>query len=108
MGSITVRLGLSGKDLEGALLGLGSSLRCVGQARRAARVLGKGAARFPKSRALRVFWAMALLDSGRGKKALGILLRELGETSADPGIRRYRRALLGYAREFNGPSAKRR
>lgn len=103
-----IRLGLSAKDLEGAYLGLGSSLRCLGQARLAAGVLGKGAARFPKSRALRVFWSMALLDSGRGREAMGILLRELGETSADPGILRYRRAILGYARDFSGPSKKTR
>ena len=98
-----LKLGLAGKDREGALLGLGSSLRCIGRVGRAVAVLRKGVGNFPRNRALKAFLALALQDGKNGREALGIVLKELGETSADPGIRRYRRALLGYARELTGP-----
>ncbi len=95
-----IRRGLAGRDLEGAFLGLGSSYRCVGEAGKAAAVLGRGAARFPSSRSLKVFLAMALHGQGRHDDALGILLRQLAETSSDPGISRYRKAISLYAAEF--------
>jgi tetratricopeptide (TPR) repeat protein len=95
-----IREGLSGNDLEGAYLGLGSSYRCVGRARKAAAVLRRGSARFPASRGLKVFLAMALHRQSRHDEAFSGVLRLLAETTADRGISRYRRALAGYAAEF--------
>jgi len=92
--------GLRGKELAGACLGLGSSYRCVGEAGRAVATLRKAAARFPRDRALRPFLAMALHSVGEHGQAIGLLLRELAQTSADPGIQRYRSALVYYAREL--------
>jgi tetratricopeptide (TPR) repeat protein len=45
-----IELGLVGEDLRGALLGLGSSYRCLERFDDAARVLQKGAASFPDAK----------------------------------------------------------
>lgn len=90
-------LGLSGEDREGALIGLGSSCRCLGESAKAEETLRRACGEFPESRAAQAFLAMALHNAGRHAEAMEILLRNLGETSSDESIRRYRRAILGYA-----------
>lgn len=89
--------GLSGRDLEGAVLSLGSSYRAVGAYERAAEVLEDGATRFPQNRAMQVFLAMALHNTGEHRRATELLLRNLAETTGDEEILAYREALLFYA-----------
>ncbi len=60
--------GLSGGDLEGATLSLGSSYRAVGQHAKAAEILRAGVALSPSNRAMQVFLAMALHDLGEHGK----------------------------------------
>jgi tetratricopeptide (TPR) repeat protein len=52
--------GVGGDSRAGAYLGLGSSLRSVGEYERALEVLEQGVEEFPTSPALKVFLAMAL------------------------------------------------
>lgn len=92
-----IALGLAGEELPMALLQLGSSHRALGEYERAVAVWREAVARFPNDRALAVFLAMGLYNLGQGAAAAEILLRQLAETSADPGIARYRRAILFYA-----------
>jgi tetratricopeptide (TPR) repeat protein len=89
--------GLSGRDLEGAFVGLGSTYRSLGEYRRAVETLREGVARFPESRAMEVFLAMALYNVGEHREATESLLRTLSETSADRGISAYKEAILFYA-----------
>ena len=89
--------GLSGRDLEGAFVGLGSTYRSLGEHRRAVETLREGVARFPENRAMEVFLAMALYNVGEHREATGSLLRTLAETSADGGISAYKEAILFYA-----------
>ena len=89
--------GLSGKELEGAFVGLGSTYRSLGEYRKAVEVLGEGVARFPQSHVMRVFLAMALYNVGEHREATELLLRALAETSADPEISAYKEAILFYA-----------
>lgn len=93
--------GLSGEDLEGAVLSLGSSFRAVGEVERAAEVLGNGASRFPQNRAMQVFLAMALYDLRKHKDATALLLRSIAETSFDTKIAFYKEAILFYADRLN-------
>lgn len=65
--------GLSDEDLRGALLGLGSTYRVIGQDADAVHTLAAGVKRFPKDSAMRTFY-----------------------TSGDPCVARYRRALTEY------------
>lgn len=92
-----VALGLSGDELEMALLQLGSSHRALGEYERAVAVWRDALARFPQNRGLAVFLAMGLHNLGDHSAAAEVLLRQLAETSGDPWIARYRRAILFYA-----------
>jgi tetratricopeptide (TPR) repeat protein len=89
--------GLAGADLEGALLGLGSTYRCLGQYEESAQVLRQGVQQFPESRQFEAFLALTLYNLGDHASAMELLIRNLAETSEDESIRRYRRALLFYA-----------
>lgn len=97
--------GLAGKDLEGAFVGLGSSYRCVGEHAKAVELLRRGAEQFPSSRVIPVFLAMALHSRGDSGQAMGILMRELAETSSDAEITLFKRAILQYAEEFRAGNA---
>jgi tetratricopeptide (TPR) repeat protein len=89
--------GLAGDDRRGALLGLGSTYRTLGRYADAAATLRQGAAEFPEPREFEAFLAIALYNLGEHAEAVELLLRALAETSHDPQIARYRRALLFYA-----------
>ena len=92
-----IRGGLDGEDLRGALLGLGSTYRCLGEYRKAATVLRRGQRTFPKAREFAVFLALVQYNLGHHADAMQPLLRTLAETTSDAGLRRYQRALLYYA-----------
>jgi tetratricopeptide (TPR) repeat protein len=90
-------LGLTDYDLQTAYVNLGSSHRAIGEYERAAAVWRDGIARFPDNRALPVFLAMAQHNLGAHTAAMETLLRHLAETTTDPWITRYRRAILFYS-----------
>lgn len=92
-----ISLGLSGEDLEGAILSLGSSHRAAGDHEKAAAILRDGVARFPGNRAMVVFLAMALHDLREHAEATAILLRTIAATTSDAGIASYKAAISFYA-----------
>ncbi len=89
--------GLTGGDLEGAMLGLGSTYRALGVYQRAVEALRSGTTRFPDNRAMQVFLAMALYNAGECREAVELLLQNLAETTGDEGISAYKRVILLYA-----------
>lgn len=95
-----IAAGLSGESLAGAYLGLGSSLRALGEYARAVEVLERGHEIFPDDKALEVFLAMAHYNAKRPKEALERLLRLLAETTADADIAGFKRAILLYAEDI--------
>lgn len=92
-----IRSGLSGTDLEGALLGLGSTCRTLGRYDLSRDTLLKGVERFPRNLAIRTFYAMTLYNLNDHAGAMKILLECLAETSADEEIQAYKRAILFYS-----------
>lgn len=92
-----IRLGLGEESLAGALLGLGSTFRSIGEYGRASEVLERGLKTFPERREFRVFYAMVLYNLGRHAKAMELLLAEIADTSGDDGIRGYAKAIRFYA-----------
>ena len=92
-----VALGLPENELSGALLGLGSTLRNLGQPERSAEVLRSGRAQFPDNREFDVFLALTLHELGRHGEALQLVLEALCDTTEDPGLTAYQRALRHYA-----------
>jgi len=88
-----VALGLPPNELSGALLGLGSSLRLLGQLDRSAAILRSGQAQFPENREFDVFLALTLHAQGQHPAALRLVLETLCDTTEDPGLTAYQRAL---------------
>jgi tetratricopeptide (TPR) repeat protein len=89
--------GLSGPDLERALLGLGSTYRGRGDYQQAEETLRRGVREFPHNRALQVFLAMTLYNTQHYKEAIELLLTNLMETTSDEALEYFKRPILFYA-----------
>lgn len=92
-----IALGLPSNELAGALLGLGSTLRSLGQLERSAEVLRSGQVQFPENREFDVFLALTLHDQGNHAEATRLLLTTIADTSGDPGLTAYQRAIRHHA-----------
>ncbi|MGE6256675.1 tetratricopeptide repeat protein [Heyndrickxia sporothermodurans] len=92
-----ISLGLKGEDLEGALLGLGSTYRTLAQYEKSKETFLKGMKLFPNNRAIQVFYAMTLYNLNQHHAAMEILLKSLAETSNDPAIISYKQAIEFYS-----------
>ncbi|MCF3652247.1 tetratricopeptide repeat protein [Synoicihabitans lomoniglobus] len=91
-----ISLGLPPNEQSGALIGFGSTLRNLGQTDRAAEVLESGARQFPNQPEFAPFLALVRHDQGRHTEALQLALTTLLDTTEDPGITAYQRALRHY------------
>lgn len=89
--------GLSGADLERALLGLGSTYRGLGEYQHAVETLRRGVSEFPQNRALQIFLALALYNTQQCKEAMELVLTNLLETTTDEKLHYYQRPLEYYA-----------
>jgi tetratricopeptide (TPR) repeat protein len=96
-----IEQGLDGEDLRGAMLGLGSTYRALGEYEKARSILTSAVDRFPEDSGLEVFLAMALYNDGDGKAACEILLNLLADTSSAPSVNRYSRAIRTYAEDLD-------
>jgi tetratricopeptide (TPR) repeat protein len=88
---------LSGEQRRSALLGLGSTYRALGDYQEAVEVLRQGVSEFPADRAMQTFLAIALYNIGKDRQAVDLLLKNLVETTSDPGIKSYEKAFRFYA-----------
>lgn len=84
-----------------AWLGLGSTYRAQGEYPASLRAFDDGLTEFPQANELMLFRAMALYNLGENKRAVADLLLLLAETSSDPDIRGYQRAIRHYAADLN-------
>lgn len=89
--------GLSGEDRKGAMLGLGSTYRCLGEYQKSLKVFDQAIVEFPKERALKVFRALTIHNLGKSAEAIGELLIQLLDTTGDNSIRSYDKALRYYS-----------
>jgi len=96
-----IELGLSGKDLEGAIIGLGSTWRTLGEYKKSQNVFLNGIELFPENRAIRVFYSMTLYNLKQHSRAMEILLRCLAETTSDEEISSYQKAIGFYAGDLD-------
>jgi tetratricopeptide (TPR) repeat protein len=88
-----IALGLPPNELSGALIGLGSTLRTLGQLERSAEVLRSGKVQFPDNAEFDVFLALTLHAAGHHADALRLALDTLCDTTEDPGLTAYQRAI---------------
>ncbi|WP_025685576.1 tetratricopeptide repeat protein [Paenibacillus maysiensis] len=88
---------LSAESRKGAILGLGSTYRVLGEYAKAKSCLETGMNEFSDYRPFRVFYAMVLYNLGEHGKAMQGLLTELAETTSDSPTQAYSRAIQYYA-----------
>lgn len=92
-----IELGLPSKDLEGAILGLGSTYRTLGEYEKSENVFQRGRKLFPENRAIQVFYSMTLHNLNKHNDAMELLLKCLLETTTDAEILSYQRAIEFYS-----------
>jgi tetratricopeptide (TPR) repeat protein len=97
-----VALGLPPNELSGALLGLGSTLRVLGQLDRSTAVLRSGKTQFPDNAEFDVFLSLTLHAQGKYPEALRLALETLCDTTEDPGLTAYQRAIRHAASKLGG------
>ncbi|GAB2741058.1 hypothetical protein GCM10027072_40880 [Streptomyces bullii] len=73
----------------------------LGRYPQAVTTLRLGLEEFPGDGALRTFLAMASYNTGDHHEAMRILLKLLADTSEDPHLRLYRRAIEHYAEDLD-------
>lgn len=95
-----VALGLPPNEQSGALIGMGSALRNLGELERAAEVLTSGQRQFPDQPEFAAFLALVRHDQGRHLEAFRLSMETLLDTSEDPGITAHQRTLRHYLSEL--------
>jgi len=91
----------TGRELQEAYLGLGSSYRALGQYAESLATFDQGLLTFPDAKDLKLFRAMTCYNLGENHQAVSDLLLLLAETSAHPDIQRYQRAIRYYAQDLD-------
>ncbi|WP_260451647.1 tetratricopeptide repeat protein [Listeria grandensis] len=94
-------LGLPPEDLADAYIGLGSTYRAVGNYEKAGETFQKAQTDFPENKAIAVFASMALYNAKNYKNAMQLAIKIIGETSNDPTIVAYKKAILNYAGDLD-------
>ncbi|WAA12582.1 tetratricopeptide repeat protein [Fervidibacillus halotolerans] len=91
-----IQMGLPKKELENALIGLGSTYRTLGEYEKSKRTFLKGMEQFPENHAMQTFYAMTLYNLNEHKKAMELLLSCLIDTTNDKEILKYKNAIHFY------------
>lgn len=92
-----INLGLSGKDLEGAIIGLGSTYRTLGLYEKSKTTLVKGINLFPNNKAIQLFYCMTLYNLNEHNKAMEIMLKCAVDSTTNHDILRYKKAIHFYS-----------
>lgn len=96
-----IKLGLPSSELEGALLGLGSTYRTLGEYEKSKSTFLKGIELFPDNKAIQIFYSITLYNLNEHSKAMELLLNCLIETTEDPDIISYKKAIEFYSDKLN-------
>lgn len=92
-----LELGLTGEDLKGCYLGLGSTYRCIGEYEKSITLFDNALEAFPSNNEYKVFKAMALYNLENHQGAMNLLLNVIAGTSSDEGIQEYKEAIEYYS-----------
>ena len=96
-----IKLGLTGEELRGAYLGLGSTYRTLGEYEKSRDVFLDALKSFPDDRAMTTFYAMTLYNLKEYSEAMKLLLINLADTSGDDNIRQYKSAIRFYSGDLD-------
>ncbi|MED3992227.1 tetratricopeptide repeat protein [Priestia aryabhattai] len=92
-----IKIGLPPEDMEGAVLGLGSTYRALGEYEKSKKTFLKGMELFPDNHVIKVFYSMTLYNLKEHSKAMELLLKCLLNTTNDNEILSYKKALHFYS-----------
>src|SRR5690554_6305655 len=92
-----LHLGLSSEDMEGAIIGLGSTYRTLGEYEKSKRVFQEGIEKFPDNQAIKTFYSMTLYNLKEYHHAMELLLKCLLATTKDSDVLGYRTAIEFYS-----------
>ena len=92
-----LELGLSGEEVKGCYLGLGSTYRCIGEYEKSIALFDKAITEFPLNNAFKVFKAMALYNVKNHQEAMCLLLNVAAKTSTDKSVQEYQKAIEYYS-----------
>lgn len=92
-----ISLGLQDDDLRNALLGMGSTYRCIGEYQKAKETFEMALQKFPDGNEFKVFLSMVYYNLKEYSKAMELLLNNIAETSKDENVTQYQRAIQFYA-----------
>ncbi|AKP78600.1 type IV pilus biogenesis/stability protein PilW [Priestia megaterium Q3] len=93
-----IKIGLPSKeDMEGAVLGLGSTYRALGEYEKSKDIFLKGIELFPDNHVIKVFYSMTLYNLKEHSKAMELILKCLLNTTSDNEILSYKKALNFYS-----------
>lgn len=96
-----VATGLSGEDRKGAMLGLGSTYRCLGEYQKSLKIFDQAIKEFAEDRSLKVFRALTNYNLGKSEDSVCELLIQLVDTTNDQSIKSYEKALRFYSNKLN-------
>ncbi|WP_282173106.1 tetratricopeptide repeat protein [Cytobacillus firmus] len=96
-----IKLGLPSKELKGALIGLGSTYRTLGEYEKSRNIFLKGIESFPDNRAIKTFYSMTLYNLNEHSKAMELLLNCLIDSTTDVEISKYRKAISFYSNKLD-------
>ena len=96
-----IELGLEDEDLQGAIIGLGSTYRTLGQYGESKKLLETGLSRFPDNGAMKVFYAMTLYNLQDHRQAMKVLLKTITDETNNDDIKRYKKAIAFYAEHLD-------
>lgn len=89
------------ENLSGAMLGLGSTYRCLGEYEKSLNLFDRAVREFPENRALKIFRALTLYNLGKAEESVSQLLLQLLDTTSDTSIKSYEKALRFYSDKLN-------
>ncbi|KZE14550.1 tetratricopeptide repeat protein [Priestia aryabhattai] len=92
-----IKIGLPPEDMEGAVLGLGSTYRALGEYEKSKETFLKGMESFPDNYVIKVFYSMTLYNLKEHSKAMELILKCLLNTTNDNEILSYKKALHFYS-----------
>ncbi|WP_176584467.1 tetratricopeptide repeat protein [Priestia megaterium] len=92
-----IKIGLPSKDMEGAVLGLGSTYRALGEYEKSKDIFVKGTELFPDNHVIKVFYSIVLYNLKEHSKAMELILKCLLNTTNDNEILSYKKALHFYS-----------
>lgn len=96
-----IEIGMDDEKLKGALLGLGSTYRTIGEYQSSLKVFDRAVLQYPTNKEFKVFRAMTNYNLGNHEDAMRALLEIIADISSDENVNAYKKAILFYSDKLN-------